>query len=119
MVTDPSDAAPDLTTGDGQGGDVIYFVPSELDGLNLLSANACLVDPATGSTTVQIHNVTQAVDMLTGLITIDSTENCSMAGTPGVVDTANDDVAEGDGLRVDLDSVGSGARGLSVILTFG
>lgn len=119
MVTDPADTAANLVAGDGQGGDVIYFVPATLNGLNLLSANACLVDPATGASTIQIHNVTQAADMLSSLITIDSGEPCSYTGTPGVVDTGNDDVATGDGIRVDLDSVGTVARGLNVTLTFG
>jgi parallel beta-helix repeat protein len=114
ILTDP--AGSDLTTGDGKG---YYIIPSLFNGLNLLTAHACLIDPATGSTTVMVHNVTQAADMLSAAITIDTTEQCSYTGTAGTVDTGNDDVATGDLIRFDLDTVGTTAKGLTVILTFG
>lgn len=40
------------------------------------------------------------------------------AATPGVVNPANDDLATGDLLRVDVDTAGTGAKGLVVSIEF-
>jgi hypothetical protein len=69
---------------------------------------------------VQIRNVTDAVDVLSTAITIDQSEFTSYtAATPPVINTANDDVATGDIIAVDVDGAGVSAAGLSVHLTFG
>ena len=74
----------------------------------------------TGTTDIQIANVTQAADMLTTKITIDSGETGSdTAAAAAVIDTANDDVATNDLLRVDVDAVSTtAAKGLIVTLGF-
>lgn len=114
--TDPAGSA--ITVGDGQG----YFVVTpEFNGMNLVDAQAAVVgaQSTSGLPTVQIANVTDAVDMLSTKITIDANETTSYtAATPSVIDAAHDDVATGDVLRVDLDVAGTGAKGLIVILTF-
>jgi hypothetical protein len=118
MVTDPSGS--DLASGDGQG--PRFWITDDLDGLNLVDVAACVSTPSGsgGPILVQIHNVTQAVDMLSTRINIDDSENCSYdATTQPVIDTGNDDVAEGDQLRFDVDDAGSGAKGLAVSLEFG
>jgi hypothetical protein len=58
--------------------------------------------------------------MLTTKITIDSTETGSdTAATPAVIDTANDDVATNDVIRIDVDAISTtAAKGLIVTLTF-
>jgi len=107
-----------LSTGDGK----MYFtVPSELNGLDLIDADASVYTASTsGTPTVQIHNVTDAVDMLSTSITIDANEYSSYtAATAPVIDTAHDDVATGDRLRIDVDAAGTGTKGLDVILVFG
>jgi len=38
--------------------------------------------------------------------------------TPPVIDAANDDVATGDLIAVDVDVAGTGTKGLGVILSF-
>lgn len=115
-VTDPGGSA--LTTGDGKA---FFTVSDDLNGLNLIDADASVTTvSSSGLPTVQIANVTQAADMLTTKISIDANEFTSYtAATPPVIDTGNDDVATGDILRVDVDVAGTGAKGLSVILTFG
>ncbi len=68
---------------------------------------------------IQIHNVTDAVDMLSTKITIEEDEyNSWDAATAPVINTSNDDVVTGDRIRVDVDIAGAGAKGLDVILGF-
>lgn len=104
------------TTGDAQS----YFViPSKFNGCVLTGVAAAVYTPSTsGAITIQIRNVTDAVDMLTTKLTIDQGEYSSYtAATAAVIDTANDDVATGDMLAIDIDGAGSGAYGLDIILT--
>lgn len=110
----------DTATGDGAG-DVFWRVPSIMNGYNLVEVAAQVQTAGTtGTTDIQIHNVTQAVDMLTTVITIDSGEtDSSTAATAAVIDTANDDVATGDQIRIDVDAVSTTAAvGLLVELQF-
>lgn len=115
------DDTTDNAVADGQGG-ITWTWPIELNGWNLANAHASVeVAGVTGTQNIQIHNVTQAVDMLTTPITIDSTELTSYtAATPPVIDTGNDNGTTGDKLRIDTNAIHSGttAKGLQVILTF-
>lgn len=107
-------------TGDGNG-NVRFFVPAQLNGYNLVVAHAAVITAGTtGTQSIQIHNVTQAADMLSTLITIDTGEKTSYtAATPPVIDATNDDVATGDEIRIDVDAVHTTpAQGLCVILGF-
>ncbi len=106
-----------LTTGDGK----MYFViPAALNGMNLIAAAAHVYTASSGAApTIQIYNATKAQDMLSTRITIDANEKDSKdAATPAVIDTAKDDVATGDELRIDVDVAGTGTKGLEVRLTF-
>lgn len=107
-----------VTTGDGK---FIFAIPSDLNGYDLKDAQAFVTTvSSSGLPTVQIRNVTQTADMLTTAITIDVSEFTSYtAATARVIDTANDDVATGDLIAIDVDVAGTGAKGLGVILTFG
>lgn len=110
----------DVATGDGAG-DVFWRVPSVLNGWNLVAVAACVQTAGTtGTTDIQIYNVTQTADMLSTKITIDSAEtDSSTAAAAAVIDTANDDVATGDQLRIDVDAVSTTApKGLLVELQF-
>ena len=106
-----------LTTGDGK---VIFLIPQELNGYNLVGANAFVTTvSSSGTPTVQIRNVTDAVDMLSTRITIDANEYTSYtAAAAAVVNATYDDVATGDRLAVDVDVAGTGAKGLGIVLTF-
>lgn len=113
-----SDMSTSITTGDGKAG---FMVPASMNGMNLIRAHAALLAaPSTsGTPTIQIRNATQAADMLSTRITIDVNESTShTAATAPVVDTANDDVATGDLIFVDVDVAGTGAKGLLVSLEF-
>ena len=69
--------------------------------------------------TIQIHNETDVVDMLSVLITIDVAEvDSTTATTPPVIDTAVDDVVTADIIRVDVDIAGTGTKGLEVRMQF-
>ena len=110
--------ATDTATGDGAGH---IFIPSSVGGMDLVTAHAYVETAGTtGTTDIQIHNETQAADMLTTKITIDSGETSSRtAATAPVIDTANDDVAAGDKIRFDVDAVSTtAAAGLWVELEF-
>lgn len=113
------DSETDLETGDGKFN---FPIPAKLNGMNLTSVYAStMVAGVTGTTDVQIHNVTQAADMLSTKITIDTGEKTSdTAATPAVIDTGNDDVATKDELRIDIDAVSTGTapKGLMLLLGF-
>lgn len=111
------DDATELTTGDGK---LHFFVPPELNGMNLVDADAGVSTvSSSGTPTVQIHNVTDAQDMLSTAITIDASEKTSYtAAVAPVINATYDDVATGDELRIDVDVAGTGTKGLTVILSF-
>lgn len=113
----------DYTTNMAIGDGKFYFhIPDILNGMDLKYVHAEVITAGTtGTCDVQIANVTQAVDMLTTKLTIDSAETGSdTAATAAVIDTANDDVATNDVLRVDVDAVHTTpAKGLIVTLGFG
>jgi hypothetical protein len=106
-----------LTTGDGKA----YFrVPSTLNGCDIVAVAAHVTTvSSSGTPTVQIHNVTDTVDVLSTAITIDANEkDSSTAATPAVINGSNDSVATADELRIDVDVAGTGAKGLIVELQF-
>jgi hypothetical protein len=112
------DAGTDVATGDGKA---FFRVPSALNGYNLVGvAMNVYTAGTTGTMDVQIRNVTDAVDMLSTKLTIDSTEtDSSTAATPAVIDTTKDDVATGDKIAIDVDAVQTTkAKGLYVELIF-
>lgn len=115
LLTDPAGDA--LTTGDGKG---YYVVPPELNGYNLVDADAFnITASSSGTPTWQIHNLTDGNDMLSTAITVDASEKTSYtAATPPVVNTSFDDVATGDILRFDCDAAGTGTKGAGLILSF-
>ena len=115
----------DVTTGDG----AYYFkVPQTLNGMNLFTVTSQLISSGTtGTTDVQLArcaatstgNVCTGTvdDMLSTKLTIDSGENSSAtAATPAVIDTAKDDVATGQIIRVDVDATHT-TKGKGLIVT--
>ncbi len=111
------DDATALTTGDGK---IIFMIPEEMNGMNLVKAHAMVSTvSSSGTPTIQIRNVTDSADMLSTKITIDASEYTSYtAATAPVIDTSKDDVATGDRIAIDVDSAGSGAKGLTIFLAF-
>jgi len=103
-----------------------FTIPLALNGLVLSAVAGDLgahvyTAGVTGTTDIMIHNLTQAVDMLTTAITIDSGEtDSSTAVTAPVVDTANNDVTTADVIRFDIDAISSGtaANGLEIRMQF-
>ena len=108
------DSTDDVTVADGHA----YIpIPAFMHGMNLTRAQA-IVNTAgtTNPTTIDIYNVTDSVDMLSTAISIASGDT---VGTVGVINTANDDVATNDILRIDVTTVSTTApKGLLVILEF-
>lgn len=100
-------------------GRAYFIVPAGYNSHDLTDVKLFITGAAgeTGTTDVQIHNVTDAVDMLSTKLTVDSGETSSLtAATPVVIDTANDDVATNDVLRVDIDAVSTTAPKGGVLL---
>jgi len=107
-------------TGDGKA--YLPPIPPDLNGLDLVYCHAeCENAGTTNKLEVQIHNETQAVDMLTTTLQIDSAETGSdTAATSYAIDTANDDVTTYDKLRIDIDAIhDTPAQGLIITLGFG
>ena len=106
-----------LTTGDGKA----YFtVPVELNEMSLVSAGVHVYTvSSSGVVTFQIHNLTQAVDMFSTLLTIDVSEKDSKDATTSVIiDTVNDGIATGDELRFDCDTAGTDTEGMEIRMGF-
>lgn len=112
-------AATALSTGDGKK----YIpIPAALAGFNLIRLHAILFAKSTsGTPTVQIARGRRAdatsahtfADVLSTLITVDANEYDSRtAATQPVINTSNDDLADGDLLRVDVDGAGTAATGM-------
>ena len=93
-----------LNTGD----DAYRFrIPAALNGWNITSVAASRKS-GTGILTIQLRNVTDAVDILSTKLTVDSGEtDSSTAATPAVINTAVDDVATGDQFAIDVDVAGT------------
>lgn len=112
QCTDGSGA---IATGDGKA---YIRVPSELAGHNIIGFEVFVTAPSTsGTINVMLARGRQSsatsahtfVDVLSTGLTIDANEYDSKdATTAYVINTSNDDLAEGDLLRIDIDSVGTG-----------
>jgi len=104
-----------LTVGDTAA---TFFVPAELDGYDLVRAEAAVkVASTAGRPTINIRNVTDSVDMLVNKITIDSGEKTSFTSdTASSIDTTKDTLESGDEIAIDIDSAGN-AEDLYVILS--
>jgi hypothetical protein len=112
------DGTTDTSVADG----LAYItIPSSLNGMDLVGVAANVITAGTtGTTDIQVRNVTDAVDMLSTKMTIDSGEtSTSTAATPAVIDGTKDDVVTGDVIAIDVDAVSTtAAKGLIVNLIF-
>ena len=106
----------DVVVGNGLVG---FVVPSSMDGMNLVDATASVYAVGTTNTTdIQIRRSRAGVDvdMLSTPITISSG---GFTASDGVVDTANDDLATGDIIFIDVDATSTTkAKGLFVVPVF-
>ena len=112
IIVFESDAA--IVTGDGTQG---IPISSDLVGYNISDVLCTVHDKGiTGTTNVQIRRRRAGanVDVLSTLVTIGD----EFFVSDGVVNTSNDDMAEGDILYVDVDTIHSGTapNGLSVAI---
>jgi len=108
-------------TNNAAGDGAAYFIiPAGITSGNIVEVRAdVLTAGTTGTEDIQIHNVTDAVDVLSTKMTIDSGETSTdTAATAAVINTSNDDVATGDLLRIDIDAVHSTAA-VGLIVTVG
>jgi len=108
----------DVATGDGQAK---IIIPSHVNGMNLVEVEAHVgTAGTTGTLDIQVRNATDAVDVLSTKLTIDSGETSSTtAATAAVINTSNDDAATSDVWYVDIDAVQTTAPSdLSVVLVF-
>ncbi|MGI6551365.1 MAG: hypothetical protein ACOX4Q_15320 [Syntrophomonadales bacterium] len=107
------DFGTELAVEEGVG---YIVIPAECNGMNLISARARVgTAGTTNASTFDIYNVTDVTSMLSSAISIASG---ATSGT-GTVDTAHDDVATGDIIRIDCDSISTTPpKGLIVTLAF-
>ncbi len=116
LILKASDDGVVLSTGDGK---FFFPVPEELDNSRIIAAHAAVSTvSSSGAPTVQIRNVTDSVDVLTTKITIDANEYTSYtAAAAPVISLANSQLAKGDIIAIDVDVSGTGAKGLTIILS--
>ena len=107
------DFATELAVADGVG---YIVIPAECNGMNLISARADVITAGTtNASTFDIYNVTDSHSMLSSAISIAS---AATSGT-GTVNTSYDDVATGDKIRIDVDTLSTTKpKGLIVTLEF-
>jgi len=112
------DFATTVETGDGK---YYIHIPPKFDNMELTYVHAKVITAGTtGTLDIQIHNIDNALDMLSTTLTVDSGELGSHdAATPAVINTSNDHVNTNDVLRVDVDAVHSGTAPIGLILTLG
>lgn len=117
LVVQVSDLETALTTGDGKQW---FVVPETLNGRKLrgVLTSLTVAQSSSGGVQMQIANVTQGWDILSTRPIIDANEWNSSTGTAAVVDTASshDVLTTGDRLRFDIDTAGTGAKGLQALL---
>lgn len=102
-----------LASGDGIG-DWVFDVPEDMDGWSLTKVQVSVTSASTsGLPNFQLHNVTQAVDMLSTAATIDENELSSITATTAPVVKSNGDevVTKGDQIRWDCDNEGTATEG--------
>ena len=92
-------------------------------GKRLVEVHALVADAGTtGTTDVQIANTTQAIDMLSTKLTVDSGEvGSDTAAAAAVIDQANlrDRVLLNDILEIDVDAIQSGTAPNGLFITLG
>lgn len=110
-----------VSTGDDQAW---FHCGPELAGFDLTDVRAYHATTGSGGSATTINfrrdRGGTIVDMLSTALTIDVGErNHTTAATPAVINTANDDIADGDLIRVDIDAVPTTPpNGLTVALLF-
>jgi hypothetical protein len=105
-------------TGDGKA---YLHIPADLDGLSLVEVHAeNETAGTTGTMSIQFRNVTQAVDMLSTLLTIDTGETGSDTAAAAAVikSDGSEIVAENDMLAIDVDAVHT-TEALGLLVTLG
>lgn len=110
LTSDTGDA---LTTGDGK---MIWTVPAPLNGyvIDAVSASVTTVS-SSGVPEFDLYNITDSTDILSTDLTIDESEyHSSTAATAAVIDTANDDLATADQIRIDCNVAGTGTKGVQI-----
>ena len=105
-----------IVAGDGK---FIHLVSRDMDGLDLVDAEAYVTTVASGTILIQIRNVMTGLDILSTRLQIDSGEkNSKDAATAAVINRTNSQVSWGNHIAIDLDSAGTGSKGLGLVLTF-
>ena len=118
------DAATALTTGDGKQ---YITIPAKLAGFNIVKVvTNAITKSSSGDPTCQLSRGRRAgptddytwVDVCSTRPVIQANEYSSLTGTEAVIDASNDDLLEGDVLRPDVDTAGTGAKGVSMQVSF-
>jgi hypothetical protein len=96
-----------------------FFVPAELNGYDLVRAEAAVkVYSTSGRPTFQLRDVADTLDMMVNKITIDSGEKTSFTSdTASSIDTTNDTLTTGQEIAIDIDSAGTGVEDVYIILS--
>lgn len=116
-----------VTTGDGKA---YVPVPAKHNGWNIVAVQAHVGAAVSSSGAVNVDIARCAAvatgircsgtvaDVLSTNITIDADEDgTETAAAAAVIDGANDDLATGQWIRIDVDGAGTGTQGLYVVIT--
>jgi hypothetical protein len=105
-----------LTTGNDKERIVI---PVQIDGWELIDVGLhTFAASSSGIISLQVHNLTAGVDMLTvnSTLAVGKKDSSESGNTPATINSANRIVSVGDEISFDLDQAGTDADGLDVRL---
>lgn len=105
-----------LEVGDDK---LVWMIPPELDGTKLVKIVGFVsTQSSSGAITFQFANTTQALDVLSTACTIEANAYTSLTSPTQAVIKKTVVFAEGDLVAIDVDGIGTGAKGLGVQLSF-
>ena len=111
----------DFATALTTGSKFYFHVPSTLNGFDIVHAHAeTFGDPSGTTITIGLYNVTDSVEILSGLLTIGiGYFGSDESGGSFTINSGAgyDALATNDVLRVDIDQIGSGDPGTGLIVT--
>lgn len=98
---------------------IVWWIPVELDGYNLVDAEAFVSSTSETTTTIVIRNVGSATNFLSTPLSIKAEDFDSVTtGTAKVINTSADDIHRGTRIAIDLTGTTGTAQGLGVHMSF-
>lgn len=109
-------ATVDIYLGDGA---MFFSIPPEVNTFKIIGIEGYVYTvSSSGNVLVQLHNISTSQDVLSTPLRIDQGGFNSLASSARpVINTAQNTVLSGNIFRIDIDSIGTGVKGLDISLS--